>query len=243
MSYVNSNKILTVISASNLFLPIQVDSSPYNIEIDGSIWGDWIKTGIEGWDDGNTKNGDGCSSTCSIETGWTWSGGSSTSKDTWNGIWGDGRRVNSNSGIWDDGNNVSGDGWDSAWYTEVGWTCTGGSLTNKDTCSEICGDGIRFHSSSTYWDDGNTKNGDGCSSTCSIETGWTWSGGSSTSKDTWKEICGDGIRYNSNSSYWDDGNTNNGDGCTSSWSIESGWIWKGGSNSSVDIVFYTKFWS
>ena len=29
----------------------------------------------------------------------------------------------------------------------------------------------------------------------------------------WKEIWGDGKRYNSNSSYWDDGNTANGDGC------------------------------
>lgn len=32
-------------------------------------------------DDGNNINGDGCSNTCSIEAGWTCSGGSSNSKD------------------------------------------------------------------------------------------------------------------------------------------------------------------
>ena len=191
--------------------------------------------GSSDWDDENIKNGDGCSSTCSIETGWTWSGGSPASKDTWNEIWGDGMRFNSDSNYWDDGNNVSGDGWDSTWYTEVGWTCIGGSSSTKDTCSEICGDGTRFHSYNTYWDDGNTNNKDGCTSSWSIEAGWTWSGGSSTSKDTWKEICGDGIRFNSDSSYWDDSNTSSGDGCTSSWSVESGWTWKGDSNNSADI--------
>ena len=35
-------------------------------------------------------------------------------------------------------------------------------------------------------DDGNNVNGDGCSSTCSIEMGWSCLGGSSTSKDACK---------------------------------------------------------
>ena len=26
-----------------------------------------------------------------------------------------------------------------------------------------------------------------------VKAGWTWIGGSSTSKDTWSEICGDGV--------------------------------------------------
>jgi proprotein convertase subtilisin/kexin type 5 len=37
------------------------------------------------------------------------------------------------------------------------------------TCTEICGDGIRF---AQQCDDGNTISGDGCSSTCTIEPGW-----------------------------------------------------------------------
>jgi cysteine-rich repeat protein len=48
-------------------------------------------------------------------------------------------------------------------------------------CSEICGDGKRFI---LQCDDGNTINGDGCSNTCTIESSWICSGGSSTSKDT-----------------------------------------------------------
>ena len=38
---------------------------------------------------------------------------------------------------------------------------------------------------STYWDDGNKSDGDGWSSICAIESGWTWSGGDSTHKDQW----------------------------------------------------------
>ena len=79
---------------------------------------------------------------------------------------------------------------------ESGWTWSGGSQTSKDTCLEIWGDGIRFNINSTYWDDGDNKNGDGCSSTCSIESGWICSGGSNTIRDLWKEIWGDGIKFN-----------------------------------------------
>ena len=75
---------------------------------------------------------------------------------------------------------MSGDGWSSSWELESGWSCTGGSSTTKDICSEIWGDCGRFNSLSTYWDDGNTINGDGWSSICSIETGWNWSGGTTT---------------------------------------------------------------
>jgi cysteine-rich repeat protein len=38
-----------------------------------------------------------------------------------------------------------------------------------DQCIEICGDGVVFKA---QCDDGNTKNGDGCSSKCLIEVGW-----------------------------------------------------------------------
>lgn len=44
-------------------------------------------------------------------------------------------------------------------------------------CVEKCGDGKRFE---LDCDDGNNKNGDGCSADCKIETGWTCTGGSST---------------------------------------------------------------
>jgi cysteine-rich repeat protein len=46
---------------------------------------------------------------------------------------------------------------------------------------ESCGDGKRFE---LDCDDGNTKNGDGCSDSCEVEKGWTCSGGSSVRAST-----------------------------------------------------------
>ena len=58
-------------------------SSPYNIQIVESVWGDAIKTGTEGWDDGNIVDGDGWSKKCAIEANWNCSGGDSMHKDKW----------------------------------------------------------------------------------------------------------------------------------------------------------------
>ena len=244
-------------------------------------WGDGFRAGSEVWDDGNTSSGDGCLSNCSsIETGCIWTGGSPTSKDIctlWSSgfspnssksacvtIWGDGFRAGSE--VWDDGNTSNGDGCLNDWsFIETGYIWTGGSSTSKDTCSiwssgfspnlsksacvAVWGDGLRV--GSEVWDDGNTSSGDGCSNDCLlIESGYVWTGGSLTSKDTctlWssgyspnssKSACvtvwGDGFR--AGSEVWDDGNTSSGDGCLSDWSsIQSGYIWTGGSTSSKDI--------
>ena len=66
---------------------------------------------------------------------------------------------------------------------EVGFTCSGGTSTKKDTCLEICGDGRNFHTFANECDDGNTVNGDGCSSTCTVENGFTCTAGSAYTKD------------------------------------------------------------
>jgi cysteine-rich repeat protein len=47
---------------------------------------------------------------------------------------------------------------------------------------EPCGDGLNF--GFNQCDDGNTANGDGCSSTCIVETGYNCFWGSNTTKDT-----------------------------------------------------------
>ena len=192
------------------------------------------------WDDGNIVSDDGWSSTCVKETGWDWSGGSSTSKDVCTDVWGDGKKYTALSTFWDDGNANNDDGWSSTCTIETGWICTGGSPTTKDACSENCGDGIRFNSNSTYCDDGNKISGDGCSSACVNEAGWVWSGGSTTSNDIWTEIWGDGKRYNALTTYCDDGNSLNGDGCSLSCTIESGWVWSGGSLTTKDV--WTEVW-
>ena len=147
-----------------------------------NTWGNLARDSGEGWDDGGVVSEDGWSELWSVESRWTCSGGSSTSKDVWinSETCGDGIKFNSAFTYWDDGNTLSGDGWSSSWGVESGWSCTGGSSTTKDVCSEICGDSKRFNSLSTYWDDGNTISGDGWSSICSKETGWSWSGGTLT---------------------------------------------------------------
>ena len=200
------------------------------------IWGNGIinKLDSTAWDDGNTNPNDGCSSNCHIETGWTWTGGSITSKDTCTEIWGDGKRFNNNSAYWDDGNTSNGDGWDSNWNLETGWTCSGGTTTQKDTWIDFWGDGKKYSSETDFWDDGNTNDNDGWNSSWAMENGWIWTGGSSTSKDIWRDIWGDGFTYVSNSTFWDDGNTSSNDGWDSNWSKETGWTWSGGSTTTAD---------
>ena len=201
------------------------------------IWGDGNKysTVSTFWDDGNKLGGDGWSSSCLIESGWTCSGGTPTNKDSCSEICGDGARFNSISTYWDDGNLANNDGWNSSWQIETGWTCSGGTSSNKDTCNDIWGDGKKYSSLSTFWDDGNKLSGDGCSSSWFIESGWGCSGGTSTNQDTWTELCGDGVRFNSISTYWDDGNLVDNDGWNSVWHVENGYYWLGGTSTSKDI--------
>jgi cysteine-rich repeat protein len=54
---------------------------------------------------------------------------------------------------------------------------------------DVCGDGQKPLGSSAC-DDGNTRNGDGCSSTCIVENGWTCSGGGPGVQDTCFTIVG-----------------------------------------------------
>ena len=48
-------------------------------------------------------------------------------------------------------------------------------LTDKGTperyCKEVCGDGLNY--GTLACDDGNNDDGDGCSSTCEVETGFS----------------------------------------------------------------------
>lgn len=53
-------------------------------------------------------------------------------------------------------------------------------------CKEVCGDGK--HMGRLECDDGNTADGDGCDSKCSIEYGYNCTGGNTTSPDTCRNI-------------------------------------------------------
>lgn len=122
----------------------------------------------------------------------------------------------------DDGNLANSDGCDSSCHVEPGWSCdiTGNSATppTASVCTKTCGNGIR--EGSEECDDGNTLGSDGCSSTCTIETGWTCN--LAVSPNTCSAICGNGRK--DGTEVCDDGNTVSGDGCKNDCSaIENGW--------------------
>ena len=96
-----------------------------------------------------------------------------------------------------------------------GGTAAGGHGGGAPTC----GDGII--AGTEQCDDGDTTAGDGCSATCTVESGWSCSGQPSQCHT----ICGDGII--AGAEQCDDGDTTAGDGCNASCSIESGWTCSG----------------
>ena len=75
-------------------------------------------------------------------------------------------------------------------------TCSPGFFLNAATslCSEICGDGKRFV---LGCDDGNTVDGDGCSSKCQVESGFFCAGGSPSNKDTCSKSTPSALAFSS----------------------------------------------
>jgi cysteine-rich repeat protein len=189
-------------------------------------WGDGVFYGSEAgrWDDGNFDNGDGWSAGWIIEAGWICSGGSTSTPHIWADTWGDGLVVNrATPNYCDDGNSISGDGCSSSWAIESGWTWSGGSNLIPDVCQDICGDGS-FHGSVVgKWDDGNLVSGDGCDSSCNIESGWSWTIPSGHTAHSCTTVWGDGIKMSNEG--WDDGNTVSDDGCSSICILETGFDW------------------
>ena len=163
------------------------------------------------------------SSPYQITVNWPYgySGSVPSNPTKWITVWGYG--VKAGTEAWDDSNMVNGDGCSADWSTiEAGYICSGsvwtawtnGKSPDSPKTSWIiqCGDGLR--AGSEVCDDGNTSSGDGCSSNClTIESGYAWTGGSLTSKDTctlwsagfypditkanWITMWGDGLRAGS----------------------------------------------
>ena len=144
----------------------------------------------EGCDDGNSVSGDGWSSSCQIEAGWTWNLLVDPTK------WYHCGDSNFETGEgWDDGNTTSGDGCSNVWQVEALWSWT---ATSPSVCTYNCGNGIS--NVGEICDDGNVTNGDGCSNTWTVEAGWSWAGFPSVCQK-----CGDGIIQGTET--WDDSNT------------------------------------
>ncbi len=132
--------------------------------------GDGVLMGYETCDDGNGENGDGCSSTCGIEPGYGCSGTPSACQPT---VCGNGD-LETGEGC-DDGNSLPYDGCTPTCRIEprCGEYDAGDKLTSPvGACQTSCGDGILLRGTEDC-DDGNLRDGDGCSHDCQIEPGWT----------------------------------------------------------------------
>ena len=139
----------------------------------------------------------------------------------------------------DDNNTAAGDGCNALCQIEFGFHCQssnteGSGVGGVDTCRPICGDGANIvWSTLEQCDDNSTIDGDGCSSTCQIETGFKCTGGSPSSKDTCVAVCGDGVRVGPETC--DDANPVADDGCSATCQVEPGFTCSGGSNTTRDI--------
>lgn len=163
----------------------------------------------EDCDDSNaTTSGDGCTNSCTIESGWSCIG---NTPSVCSAICGNGAKHGSET--CDDSNTTNGDGCSAVCAQETGWTCTG---VGAGSCTTICGDGLKKGSEGC--DDTNTTAGDGCSATCTVESGYSCSG---TAPSTCSTTCGDGVKAGSEAC--DDADTDNGDGCSSTCTVESGY--------------------
>ncbi len=217
--------------------------------------GDGTVDAGEACDDTNLGNGDGCSSTCAVESGYTCAGlGPSVCV----------KPVCGNSVIetgeqCDDGNGNAADGCNACKITS-GWACPAPGAP----CIPKCGDGIKLTAEGC--DDGNTTSGDGCNAGCKVEPGFkcptvnqacvpSVCGDSNVDAgegcDDGNKVagdgcgptcqpeptvtvgptpkvnvfCGDGLKTDTEEC--DDGNTTNGDGCESDCTIADGWTCNG----------------
>ena len=71
-------------------------------------------------------------------------------------------------------------------------------------------------------DDTDTDDGDGCSSTCTVEDGWVCEDEPSVCTPV---VCGDGLIEGDEEC--DDNNTGGGDGCSSTCTVDDGWVCEG----------------
>ncbi len=184
-----------------------------------AICGNTVVEGAETCDDGDTDNGDGCSSLCSVEGGGGNGGGGAAAPDPvvppppvaqcQNGIVEAGEAC-------DDGNNIDNDACSNGCVLPAcgngirqgNEQCDDGDLDAGDGCDDqcvvealaVCGNGQK--EGDEQCDDGNLENGDFCSTQC-VPT---------------QPICGNGVREINE--ICDDGNVRNGDGCSAVCQVE-----------------------
>jgi fibro-slime domain-containing protein len=160
-------------------------------------------------DDGNIANGDGCTSTCTLEPGYTCPTPGSVC--THIAFCGDGKLSVASGEECDDGNMLGGDGCSQACVIEANYACP----TPGQPCVSTVKCGDHKVTGAEQCDDGNVLAGDGCSQTCQVECGWTCSIGNACRALK----CGDG--FVAGLEQCDDGNIIAGDGCSPTCTLES----------------------
>jgi fibro-slime domain-containing protein len=188
--------------------------------------GDGMLSGLEICDDGNDEPDDGCSGDClSVDPGFLCP---SPGRDCVPRC-GDGIRTAGEA--CDDDGVAGGDGCSSTCRVEPGWSCTG----TPSTCTQsICGNGVTEAGESC--DDGTNaaagrlnglftgapmESARGCSKTCSREPSCR----DSTGTRACATVCGDGSVETGEQC--DDGNRAAGDGCSTTCTIEDGFVCTG----------------
>lgn len=184
--------------------------------------------GGEECDDGNTRSGDGCDQNCVLEPNWVCTDVCRKDVCECTGFCTD--LLCTDNPLTTcakecDSERDCGEG-----YCRPDGTCQCfvGYENDAETgyCRPICGDGIIARGdtpgSSEPCDDGNLVDGDGCSPECEIECGWycPYVYGSNQ-PSACSMTCGDGIMAYGGIEECDDGNTHDGDGCSSNCIYES----------------------
>jgi cysteine-rich repeat protein len=190
-------KKLKIINKIQVILNIKLNISSVCLVEDGWMWEGGNATAADVWfeicgdgksivardgvcDDGNTVTGDGCSSICEVEEGYSWTNSGPLTPHVCVDKWGDGMIIDDK---WDDGNTKDGDRCSSSCKKESGFDWIEDALTGKSVWKEEWGDGKNYG----YYecDDGNTNNTDGCSETWEIERCHECKGGTTSSPDIW----------------------------------------------------------
>ena len=175
-----------------------------------SLCGDGFRAPNEQCDDGpGTVNapgtpvaGDGCSITCTVETGYVCPPNLSCRPICGNGILQPGEQCDETSAGC------------SNCFIQPRYDC---DVNGRNCARTVCGNSTVQRGEGC--DDGNSIAGDGCSPTCQVEPTFTHDANGTPNNNAL--TCGDGFRTVSEGC--DDGNRTNGDGCSSTCTEESGW--------------------
>ena len=163
-------------------------------------------------DDGNAKDGDGCSADCTeVDLAYDCS---KIGEECEQVVICGNERIEGNEAC-DDGNTEDGDGCaGDCEVIEAGWVC----IRPGKPCVEVpvCGNGVRERGEQC--DDGELpESGDGCDESCQVEPGYFCQ---VPGEPCVADVCGDGVRTPNEGC--DDDNTDDGDGCSSQCQVEPG---------------------